>query len=260
MVAAAGILLASRTPYSAPASTPGRELPVRDPGYRPVYLVIGLSGLCALGAEVIWTRLLSLLLGGTVYTFSIILAVFLTGLGIGSSAGSFLARTAHRPRVVLGWCQLLLTGGDRLGRVHHYPIHAVLVDKSPAFAESLVYIPARSPAVSGRRSARRRALGSEFPPGAGVGCLARREPGRLVGEVYAANTFGAILGAIGFSMLVIPQAGTQQAQRLIVGLSGAAALTMFASLFRAAGMTVLSGLRSGTAALRLMPVFRHRGA
>src|SRR5262245_17786092 len=43
----------------------------------PVYVAIALSGMCALGAEVVWTRLLSLLFGASVYTFSIILAVFL---------------------------------------------------------------------------------------------------------------------------------------------------------------------------------------
>src|SRR5207244_4773177 len=75
-----------------------------------VYAAIGLSGLTALGAEVVWTRLLSLTLGGTVYTFSIILAVFLSGLGIGSSAGSFLARLTERPRIALAGCQMLLAG------------------------------------------------------------------------------------------------------------------------------------------------------
>ena len=62
------------------------------PGTNAVYVTIALSGLTALGAEVVWTRLLSLMLGATVYTFSLILAVFLVGLGIGSSAGSFMAR------------------------------------------------------------------------------------------------------------------------------------------------------------------------
>ena len=38
----------------------------------------------ALGAEVVWTRLMGMLLGSTVYVFSIILAVFLIGIGIGS--------------------------------------------------------------------------------------------------------------------------------------------------------------------------------
>ena len=42
------------------------------------------------------------MLGGTVYTFSIILAVFLIGLGLGSAAGSALARGVKSPRVGAG--------------------------------------------------------------------------------------------------------------------------------------------------------------
>ena len=76
-----------------------------------VYLTIALSGLCALGAEVVWTRLLSLLLGPTVYTFSIILAVFLGGLGLGSGIGSYLAQRSPHPDRLLGACQLLLSAG-----------------------------------------------------------------------------------------------------------------------------------------------------
>ena len=71
------------------------------------YAAIALSGLCALGAEAIWTRLLALLFGASVYAFSIILAVFLIGLGTGSGAGSFLCRIVTQPRRALGWCQLL---------------------------------------------------------------------------------------------------------------------------------------------------------
>src|SRR5262249_32837089 len=78
------------------------------PGAWAVYVTIALSGMAALGAEVVWVRLISLMLGGTVYTFSIILAVFLVGLGLGSSIGSFLARGSLSPRIALGGCQMLL--------------------------------------------------------------------------------------------------------------------------------------------------------
>ena len=71
-----------------------------------MYAAIGLSGMGALGAEVVWTRVLSLLLGGTVYTFSIIAAVFLSGLGIGSTAGAWIARVTLRPGIALAACQL----------------------------------------------------------------------------------------------------------------------------------------------------------
>ncbi len=103
-VAVAGVayLLARRAPHRLIADA--RE-PSRDPlaaGFRgaavraapsQVLLVtIALSGFCALAAEVIWARALSLLLGATVYTFSIILAVFLVGLGLGSGTGAAMRK------------------------------------------------------------------------------------------------------------------------------------------------------------------------
>ncbi len=68
---------------------------------------MALSGLTALGV-VVWTRLLSLLLGATVYAFSIILALFLAGLWAGSGIGSFFVRRIARPSTALSACQLLL--------------------------------------------------------------------------------------------------------------------------------------------------------
>ena len=63
-----------------------------------VYLAIALSGFAALAGEVIWTRLIGLLFGATVYTFSIILAAFLIGLGAGSAGGSVLAQAGGDAR------------------------------------------------------------------------------------------------------------------------------------------------------------------
>ena len=102
-------LAATAARYESPAGlrrARSRERAQRGPA---VHLAIALSGMSALGAEVVWARLLSLLLGGTVYTFSLILAVFLVGLGIGSSLGAFLARRAASARLALGACQWLLT-------------------------------------------------------------------------------------------------------------------------------------------------------
>jgi spermidine synthase len=110
-VAGLALLLTTSTEYRAPADEGNTSTLERAPGAWNVYLSIGLSGLCALGAEVVWTRILSLQFGGTVYTFSIILAVFLAGLGIGSTFGSMLARAVISPRIALGVCQLLLVGG-----------------------------------------------------------------------------------------------------------------------------------------------------
>src|SRR6478672_5237628 len=107
-VATLALLLAKLPPYE-PVEKAGATAE-EAPGARLVYLAIAISGLTALSAEVIWTRLLSLVFGATTYTFSLILAVFLVGLGIGSSIGSAIARDVKRPRVALGWCQMLLCG------------------------------------------------------------------------------------------------------------------------------------------------------
>ena len=106
-VALISLILVSRVQHRAAESAVVAHRSSLAPGATLVYLAIALSGLCALGAEVVWTRLLSLLLGGTVYTFSIILAVFLLGLWAGSTSGSFLARRTKHPRMMLGACQIL---------------------------------------------------------------------------------------------------------------------------------------------------------
>src|SRR5262245_55137419 len=79
--------------------------PETRPPASSLLVSIALSGFCAMAAEVVWTRMLSLIFGATVYTFSIVLAVFLIGLGMGSLAGSALSRRVHQPAIALGWFQ-----------------------------------------------------------------------------------------------------------------------------------------------------------
>ncbi|HEX6974848.1 MAG TPA: hypothetical protein VF147_10630, partial [Vicinamibacterales bacterium] len=101
--------LSSVTPYAQEVeATNVKGRAEKAPAAWSIYVAIALSGLTALGSEVVWTRILSLILGATVYTFSIILAVFLGGLGIGSSAGSAIARRIAEPRIALSACQWLL--------------------------------------------------------------------------------------------------------------------------------------------------------
>jgi spermidine synthase len=214
--------------HAAPAPPPPQDRIERLPRSWAVYVTIALSGLAALGAEVVWTRLLSLALGATVYTFSIILAVFLVGLGIGSSAGAFVARWTVRPRLALGGCQMLLVGAAAwtaymIARsLPYWPVNPALAI-SPWYTFQLdlarcfwAILPAAI------------LWGASFPLALAAVAARGQDPGRLVGGVYAANTVGAIVGALAFSLVVIPLAGTQWAQRLLLGVSGAAALVMFA--------------------------------
>ena len=170
-----------------------------------VYLAIGLSGCTALGAEVVWTRLLSLLLGGTVYTFSIILAVFLFGLGIGSCAAALLSQRVGRPRLMLGCCQLLLTvaiawAAYIVGQVLPYwQIEPPTASGSPWVVfelELLRCLLAILPAAS--------LWGASFPLALAAIALSSDDPARPVAKIYTANTIGAIVGALATSLWLIP--------------------------------------------------------
>ena len=228
-VAGVAFILARRTPYQPAIVAPAPRLAAPDASTRLVYVTIALSGMSALGAEVVWTRLLSLMLGPTVYTFCIILAVFLVGLGIGSSAGAYLSRRTEAPRVALAWCQMLLAVAAAwcaymLTRsIPYWPINPAL-SRSPGMTFQIDLVRclwAILPAAC--------LWGASFPLALAGAASRGQDPGRLVGGVYAANTVGAIVGALGFSLLVIPAVGTQQAQRLIIGLAATAAVLALAS-------------------------------
>ncbi len=194
-----------------------------------VYVVIGLSGLTALGAQVVWTRLISLLFGGTVYTFSIILAVFLTGLGIGSAAGSFLAQQVRRPGAALGWTQLLL--------VFAIPAGAFMISReipfwylNPEFYDVIALRYGHDLMRATVAMLFATCLwGASFPLALAAIARPGEDPGGLVGRVYAANTVGAILGSAMFSMYMIPTFGTHQSQQRLTLLAGLAAVAMFIS-------------------------------
>jgi spermidine synthase len=53
-----------------------------------------------------------------------------------------------------------------------------------------------------------------------------QDAGHLVGRVYAANTVGAIVGALSVSLLLIGWIGTQETQRVLIGMAGVSSLIL----------------------------------
>jgi len=239
-VAVLAYLLASATAARAGAAAPGSEPAATSPAVDTspsalVYLAIALSGCCALAAEVVWTRLLALLLGATVYTFSIILAVYLLGLGLGSVCGALAARTVKSPGAALGWCQLAVVAAlgwsaFMLARsLPYWPINVALSSNvwfnfQLDLARALwAILPA--PVL----------WGASFPLALASVARPGRDAGRVVGSVYAANTLGAIVGALSASLVLIAALGTQRAQQLIMATSILAGLLLLVPSLRAAG-------------------------
>jgi len=229
ILALLAFVLAGRTEYEPMGGTasPSPEARRIPRGNWPVLVAIALSGATALGTEVIWMRLLGLLLGATTYTFSLILGAVLAGLAIGSTAGSWVARTSGNARRAFGWCQVFLMGG--------------LAWASYAAEQSLPFW-AVSPTLAGNAAAQFqldfvRCLwavvpaaffwGASFPLALAAVAARGRDLGRMVGAVYAANTIGAIVGSLGVSLYLLGTGkGTQVSQEIMIVLAGAGALLL----------------------------------
>ena len=212
--------LAQRNSSRLPAAleAPAASRAAGDP---IVHVVIALSGLTALAAQVLWTRVLALAFGATVYTFALILAAFLTGLGLGSAVGAAMARSPQvAPRVALAWMQL--SACVAIGWASY--LLAVVIPYwmlDPASA--------REPASVFRHDLTRAlvvvlpgalAWGASFP--LALACLARpgRDTGQLAGGAYGANTAGCVAGALLAGALLLPAVGSEHTQQVLVAVAG----------------------------------------
>jgi spermidine synthase len=222
-----GIMLSRAAAYE-PVDVRESRAAERAPGATTVYVAIAVSGLTALAAQVLWTRLLTLTFGATVYTFSLILAVFLLGLGIGSTVGSAIARGAKSPRVAFGWCQMLICGalfwaGYMLTKsLPYWPINPSLATE-PWFNFQLDVVRCLWVVLPGAML-----WGASFPLALGAVAAPGQDPARLVGGVYAANTVGAIVGSLASGLILVVWLGTQTAQQVLIVLSAISGLMLLA--------------------------------
>jgi spermidine synthase len=168
------------------------------------------------------------LFGASTYTFSIILAVYLIGLGIGSSLGSIAAKSVERPRVALGWCQLLNVGAMAwsaymlMESLPYWPINTSITS-SIWFNFQLDFVRAFWAVLPGPIL-----WGASFPLALAAVARQGQDPGRVVGGVYAANTVGAIAGSVIASLILVYWFGSQRAQQVVMVVSGVSGLLLLA--------------------------------
>ncbi len=183
------------------------------------------SGFAALALEVLWTRLFAQVLQNSVYTFSVVLVCFLAALAIGAALAGALARRAGDPRLTL--CGLLavaavgvaatpqlfvwVTGGmTYLGGQVGF---AGYVAQAFGVAAAVMLIPGAL-------------LGTVFPYLMKIGARLGAGTGRTVGDLAAANTLGAIVGATAAGFFLLRGFGLGTSILLLATLYLAAALAV----------------------------------
>jgi len=220
-----------------PVNAPAPEAVVRDPSAEPtpwnyslfgLYVAVTLSGLGALILEMTWSRQLSLLLGGSSYTYSATLFVVLVGIAAGSLAFHLgLRRYALNP-----WLPIAVIGALAVSCL----LAKLLL---PQLALALMADIRDMKNSSSVKIARQTLAGNawvcvwasaclELIPSIAMGILfplfvdltraSAARVGRAVGDVYAWNTFGSILGASLTAVLLFPLVGTFGSIALATGL------------------------------------------
>jgi len=182
--------------------------------------VFSLSGFAGMVYQLAWTRALVLSMGSSTYSFSLILTAFLATLSIGSLLYKFLYA---RRRPTLGDLALLqvLIAVTALGSsllLGRYPIFKVwalrnLVESfyaSAALDTLSVVVMIGLPTMG---------LGLTFPLVTHLYATELEELGRRLGEAYASNTAGAILGSFLGGFLLVPTLGAQGSLKLAVLLN-----------------------------------------
>jgi spermidine synthase len=227
--------LAAHGDAGPPAAEPAGVQEERAGGGWLVPFAAAVVGFAFLLMELVWYRMLGPLLGGSSYTFGLILAVALLGIGLGGllyGAGERERRPTLLSFAVTCSLEALLLVlpfalGDRVAvlaallRPLAGPGFYSLV-AAWALVTALVVLPAA--VVSGY----------QFPLLIALLGFNRQRVGREVGLTYAANTLGAILGSIAGGFGLIPLLTAPGVWRLVALL-----------LLALAGLGVAAGLRNG---------------
>ena len=246
VIAAAGAYAIARRPSSV-ASPSSREAPspsrraAPSPSRRAApspllaALAMGVSGFASLALQVVWTRLLALILGPTTYAFSIIVSVFITGLAVGAAISSRIASRTRQPLVGLAICLSLSVGlaAASASMVDRglLAIADVVAQPDVTFRDVLVRQALLALALLAPMTI---AFGAAFPFAVAAATRTDESVASDLGFIYAVNTTGAIAGALLAGFVFIPAAGLHGTLRIITVIGAVGALGLL-YLGRASG-------------------------
>jgi spermidine synthase len=251
VVFALAAMLARGAPIvSTPPVDEPREARQRGP-FTLILPLMFISGAVSFTYEVLWTRLLMQLLGGSVYAFATMLASFLTGIALGAAIASRFATSGRRSLIGFSWVQ----GGAALLSATAY----LMIDRLPAWSD-------RFAAGGGFRFGAAVAMsvlvllpsavciGATFPFAVRVLAGSARAAAPASARTYAWNTIGAITGAVAAGFFLLPAFQFSGTIRLAMGthlaLAAAAACLAGKDRRRAAIAGIAALIVAGVVPLR----------
>jgi len=192
-----------------------RSTTLAGPSYGLVSLVslligYGISGAAALIYEIAWTRAIALVIGSSVYAFSMMLTAFILGIALGSVVCARFVDRLRAPMFALGLIQVAIS------------LSALAV--TPVFGEIPLHVTAMISRIGDSFWLLQTAefglallimlipttlMGAAFPLANRVFARGVETIGRSVGTVYGSNTLGSIVGSFLGGFVLVPLLGIQ---------------------------------------------------
>ena len=192
------------------------------------------SGFGALGLEVLWSRLIVLLVGSSVYAYSLLLACVLSGIGIGGVLSALWMKRGPSRREALS-----AYGGLQIGVAFSVALGLAAYQAAglAAFQPRYVYSPFQGPVdllfflrdcamVSFVPSL---LMGLSFPLAGPLLARGNADAGRAAGRAFAVNTIGGVLGSVIAGFLLVPAIGVSGGAAVFVALAGVCGLAALAA-------------------------------
>ncbi|NIW24639.1 MAG: hypothetical protein GWN29_08790 [Gammaproteobacteria bacterium] len=166
----------------------------RQPAWvMPLMLV---SGANAFFYEVLWTRMLAHVMGGSIYAFATMLAAFLTGITLGGGLAGKIAANRDRAATAFAGTQLAIAGLS----ISVYQWMGPLLPTTQTTQSLVLYaVAVLLPATV--------FIGATFPLAVRILARDETEASPVAARVYAWNTVGAIGGAVLAGFVLIPVLG-----------------------------------------------------
>lgn len=173
------------------------------------------SGFSSLLYETLWIRVLSLVLGGTAHAFPLMLAAFIGGITVGAHATGRRQRDWREALALFAKVEIAVAVAVALafGAYERLPYLDLVVayglaSNGTGYLLHLVFSFTVSALVMALPAV---AIGATLPLAATIGAGDPAHEGRALGNIYAWNTFGNVLGASVGGLVVLPWLGLQGA-------------------------------------------------
>lgn len=195
---------------------------VMDRHYRRILWFAALGGAVAFCYEIIFTRMLSHLLGGSIFAFATMLAGFLLGIALGGALASRIAIRRDRSAVALVYAQCF-AGISALMAYRFVDVVAGWSleqwgGASATFTQVVISILVLLPTAT--------CIGATFPLATRIFARDRSEAASASARVYLWNTVGGILGALFAGIILLPGLGYQGAVFMAVAINGVTAVAI----------------------------------